>query len=232
VVALCLPMLLVGHWLFKPEQARHHRVFNGLALVMVALLAVITVSGLMRMRLYTHEYGLTELRVYTSVFMAWLAIVQVWFCLTVLRGRGERFAFGALASGVLAAVALHVVNPDDQIVRYNLVHGRSHHGADVDYLVGLSADAVPAVLAGWADVQEVARPRVAHRLWNQYNPKDPPDWRTWNWSRQQARAAVLGRQDELRALSDSYEAMLKRERELQTQQQQQELQRQQSQPGH
>jgi hypothetical protein len=211
VVALCLPMLLVGHWLFRPERPAHHRIFGGLALVLVLLLAVITASALMRMRLYTHEYGLTELRLYTSAFMGWLALVLAWFCLTVLRGHGERFAFGALVGGVLAAVALHVASPDEQIVRYNLVHGRSHHGADLDYLMDLSGDAVPALLAGWADVQEVARPRVAYRLWTTFGPKDPPDWRTWNWGRERARASVAARAADLEPLAKAHAATLKQD---------------------
>jgi hypothetical protein len=200
VVALCLPMLLVGHWLFRPERPSHHRVFNGLALAMVLLLVVITASALMRMRLYTHEYGLTELRLYTSAFMGWLALVLAWFCATVLRGRGERFAAGALASGLVAAAGLHLANPDAQIVRYNLVHGRTHHGADVDYLMGLSADAVPAILEGWADVPVAARPRVGSYLYITCHAQDDPGWRSLNWGRWQARAAARAHLPMLEAL--------------------------------
>ncbi|MDB5100429.1 MAG: hypothetical protein JWM80_4850 [Cyanobacteria bacterium RYN_339] len=212
VAALCLPMLLVGHWLFRPEKPAHHKVFNALALVLVGLLAVITVSGLMRMRLYTHEYGLTELRLYTSVFMGWLALIQVWFCVTVLPGRGDRFAFGALVAGLVAAGLLHVANPDALIVRYNLVHGRTHHGADLDYVLGLSADAVPALLENWADVPEPARGRVAQHLWINYHAKDAPDWRTWNWSRSQARAAVQAQAAMLQPLAQSFSIPPKVER--------------------
>ena len=41
------------------------------------------------MRLYTVQFGLTELRFYTLAFMGWLVLVFGWFVATVLRGRRE-----------------------------------------------------------------------------------------------------------------------------------------------
>jgi len=117
VAALVLPLLLGLHWLQKPGDARAQRLFTWQAAVQVALLFVIMASALARMRLYEGEYGLTELRLYTTAFMGWLALVFAWFTLTALRGRRERFAFGA----AVCAFAL-VVNPDDRIVRANLAH--------------------------------------------------------------------------------------------------------------
>ena len=49
-----------------------------LHLVLVALTLAILVSAVLRMVLYQREYGLTELRFYTSVFMGWLALVLGW----------------------------------------------------------------------------------------------------------------------------------------------------------
>ena len=72
------------------------------------------------MLLYTGEYGLSELRVYTLAFMGWLALVLAWFTLTVLRGQRRRFAFGAAAAGVVVVAALNVTNIDGAIARVNL----------------------------------------------------------------------------------------------------------------
>src|SRR5262245_41251763 len=87
VAALVLPLLLAAHWLLRKEKARDEIVFRVLAGAQIALLFVMMVSAFQRMRLYQREYGLTELRVYTTVFMGWLAVVFVWFTMTVLRGR-------------------------------------------------------------------------------------------------------------------------------------------------
>ena len=67
VAALSLPLLLAAHWLLRKEKALGERVFRVLAGAQIALLFVMMVSALQRMRLYQREYGLTELRVYTTV---------------------------------------------------------------------------------------------------------------------------------------------------------------------
>jgi len=97
------------------------------------------------MRLYTAEYGLTELRLYTTAFMAWLVLVFGWFGATVLRGRRERFGFGSVAAGLLVLGALNLVNPDGLIAGTNLARAGRGRAVDTAYLNALSADALPAV---------------------------------------------------------------------------------------
>jgi Domain of unknown function (DUF4173) len=55
---------------------------------------------------YQREYGPTELRVYATGLMVWLGIVFVWALVTVLRGRRELFAMGALVAAFAGASAL------------------------------------------------------------------------------------------------------------------------------
>jgi hypothetical protein len=117
---------------------------------MVLLLDVMLASALLRMRLYTAEYGLTELRFYTTAFMGWLVLVFGWFAATVLRGRRERFGTGALLAGWLVLAGLNLANPDATIAGVNLdraAHGRPFDGA---YAAGLSADALPVLRRGLA----------------------------------------------------------------------------------
>ena len=63
-------------------------------------------SALERMRLYQRAYGLTELRLYSTAFMLWLAAVCCWFLVTVLRGRRSGFAIGAVVTALATVVAL------------------------------------------------------------------------------------------------------------------------------
>jgi len=140
------------------------RVIDLLHGLLVLLTLVILVSALLRMQLYTQEYGLTELRFYTTAFMAWLASALVWLTLTVMvrwPGKGgetgmperRRFAFGAWITGLAFIVALNLLNPDAFITRTNLRRAATGVGQRLDahYLAqSLSADAVPALLAGQA----------------------------------------------------------------------------------
>ena len=200
VAALVLPLLLGLHWLQRPGDARAQRLFSWQAGGQVALLFVIMASALARMRLYQGEYGLTELRLYTTAFMVWLAVVFTWFALTVLRGQRERFAFGAAACAFGLVLALHVLNPDDAIVRANLAHAGRGHAFDAGYAASLSADAVPALAAALPTLPVTVQGTLAARLlplWSQ----NTGDWRSWNWGRtlafhttQSHRAALLADQ--------------------------------------
>jgi hypothetical protein len=107
------------------------------------------------MYLYGQEFGLTELRVYTTVFMFWISVVLVLFVLIVLRGLRERFAFGALVAGSAAILAVNAMNPDALIARTNIERARHGEALDDYYLTTLSADAMPVLVE--------ALPRIGDR---------------------------------------------------------------------
>ena len=190
VALLALPLLLAAHWLLRKENRAHERVFRVLAGAMVALLFVIMASGLWRMRLYQQAYGQTELRLYTTALMFWLGAVFVWFALTVLRGRRERFACGALVAWLVCLGSLHLVNPDDVIVRTNVAQAhalRRVERFDSDYAVSISADAAPALVELLPEMTARDRAHVAARLTTWLDPARTGDWRSWNYSRWRAR---------------------------------------------
>jgi hypothetical protein len=143
VAALSLPLLLLADWWLDQRDPSRVRRFRLLAGLMLLLLDVMLASALFRMRLYTAEYGLTELRFYTTAFMGWLVLVFGWFVATVMRGRRERFGAGALLAGWLALVALNLANPDAIIAVVNLDRAARGRPLDVAYAAELSADALP-----------------------------------------------------------------------------------------
>ena len=185
VAALVLPLLLLAHWLLRKDEARNELIFKLLAGLQLALVAVIMFSAVQRMRLYQQAFGLTELRFYTTALMAWLALVLGWFALTVLRGRRERFACGAVVAGLLMIAALHVINPEAVIARHNLRRAVEGKGVDLNYLASLSADAAPAWREGLASLPESERVILLRRL-QAFRQNDSADWRSWNWSRARA----------------------------------------------
>ncbi len=143
VAALSLPLLLVADWSLDQRDAPRVRRFRQLAGLMLLLLDVMLASALFRMRLYTAEYGLTELRFYTTAFMGWLVLVFGWFVATVLRGQRERFGTGALLAGWLVLAGLNLVNPDAIIAGVNLDRAARGRPLDRVYATTLSADALP-----------------------------------------------------------------------------------------
>jgi hypothetical protein len=146
VAALSLPLLLLADWSLDQGDRSRVRRFRLLAGLMLLLLDVMLASALIRMRLYTAEYGLTELRFYTTAFMGWLVLVFGWFAATVLRGRRSRFGPGALASGFLVLLALNLMNPDAVMARTNVARAVAGRSFDAAYAARLSADALPTLL--------------------------------------------------------------------------------------
>jgi hypothetical protein len=142
------------------------------------------------MRLYQQEFGLTELRVYTTAFMLWLALLFIWFALTVLRDHREAFAVGALGAAMTVLVGLHLINPDALIVRTNIANANAgHRQFDSVYALSLSADAVPALVAALPTLPAATQCSVARRLIQTWERNDD-GWQNWSWSRARAYQAV------------------------------------------
>ncbi len=190
VTALALPVLLLAHWLLRAEGRAQVCIFRALAGAFVALLFVIMASALQRMYLYTREFGLTELRFYTTIFMLWIAAVLIWSLLTVLRDRRDRFAFGALVSGFAAILLINAINPDALIARVNLSRMEDGKRFDAYYLTHLSADAAPVLLKALPSMSEKDRRIVEEDLRARWASADG-DWRTWNLGRARARSVVV-----------------------------------------
>jgi hypothetical protein len=201
VAALLLPLLLALEWFLHKHDRVQLRWFRLLAGLQVFLLFVIMASALQRMRLYQSEFGLTELRLYTTAFMGWLALVFTWFVVTVLRGRRDRFAFGMLVASFLAMVALHFLNPDDLIIRTNLDRVGVGRSFDAKYATSLSADAIPALTDRLASLTSSDRVQMASHILKRWSAPAHSDWRNWNWSRSLAWSRVRKEYDQLVAIA-------------------------------
>ncbi|MGH7546928.1 MAG: DUF4153 domain-containing protein [Gemmatimonadales bacterium] len=201
--ALALPTLLGANWALRHEAREHRRTFRQLAGLLLVLLAVVIASALGRMWLYVEEFGLSEIRLYSTAFMAYLAGVFAWFGWTVLRGRQRQFAFGALVQGFAVLAGLHLLNPDAFIVRTNLARPPNHRPFDAAYAASLSADAVPDLLAALPRLDTKEQCRAASKLlarWTRGAAGVDDDWRNWNLARARARRAVGEAAASLRAL--------------------------------
>ena len=195
VTGFVLPLLLGSHWLLRKDDPRDETIYRALAGTQIGLLFVIMASAVQRMRLYQLALGMTELRFYTMAFMLWLAVVFIWFAVTVLRGHRERFAFGAVVSGFAMIAVLHAVNPDARIVRVNLARASEGRGMDLNYTTSLSADSAQALIEGMKKLkpedQRILMERIAQNM-QSWQLLAETDWRSWNWSRTQRRNVAGG----------------------------------------
>ncbi len=189
VAGLVLPMLLVSHWLLKKESSSAQRLFRILAGVQIVLLFVIMASAVQRLVLLTGNlgYGLTTVRLYPMIFMTWLAVVFIWFSVTVLRNARQHFAWGALWAAFAILGATHVLNPDKFIVDTNV--GLMRHGREFDasYNSTLSDDALPSLMGTFDNLSEPDKQIVIRRIAGRFcDMRAETGLRSWNLSRWQA----------------------------------------------
>ncbi|MBO3084085.1 DUF4153 domain-containing protein [Cellulomonas fengjieae] len=147
----------------------------------------VVASALRRMDLYVDAFGLTRLRLFVTVVEIALAAVFVLLLVAGVRWRGRWLPRAAVQVVAVAMLGLALVNPDAQIVRHNTT-AELATDLDVDYLAGLSADAVPAFarISGQPALRSCL-------LASAYVPPDP-GLADWNLGRERA-TQVLATQD-------------------------------------
>ena len=151
-------------------------------------------SALKRMILYVDAFGLTQLRFYTSAFMALVAGLLALYLFTALRGRRRAFATGALLAAGLAVAGLNLANPDAVIAAVNLDR-RLTTGIELDaaYLVSsLSEDATPTIVGRLEQAASRCEP-WAQSLAGELRLEGVDaagGWRSWHWARGRAAAAL------------------------------------------
>lgn len=202
-VFLVVPVLLAADWLLVRRSRRGDLVFRTLAGVQIGLVLAITVSALQRLRLYHASYGLTESRFYAMVLLIWIGAMLFWLAATVLRGRRDSFAIGALASGLATVALLFVINPDAVIARANVARMASADAPvrfDVAYATSLSADAVPVLIDALPALPRDVQCPLARHMLRRWPPDRDRSIRSWNWSAARASDAVREHEARLRSM--------------------------------
>lgn len=193
VAALVLPILLVSHWLLRKDAPINEKIYRALAAIQIVLLFVIMASAAQRLFILTGNlgYGLTTIRFYPMVAMIFLSLLFVWFSLTVLRGAREQFAWGALWLALFVLGTLHIVNPDDYIVRTNISLMNEGRVFDSRYNSSLSDDAIPVLLENLPVMNYENQCTLKHGLkYRLEQTNAETDFRSWNLSRWKARSQM------------------------------------------
>jgi hypothetical protein len=143
VSIITLGLILALDFVTRRESRRQRLVFMAGSGAMIGMTIIILASAFQRLQLYEWAYGFTTLRVYSHVFMIWLAILLAYFLVFLALNRSRLFATGALVMTLGVVATLDLLNPDAFIVRQNIARYERGEELDVAYLGSLSADAIP-----------------------------------------------------------------------------------------
>ena len=196
--------VLAGAMILSLEAVveRRTRVYKAAAVGLLVMTGIVLASAFLRLRLYQDAYGWTELRFYVFSAIVYLGLAIVAVGTLVLRDR-SRWSLHALGLGaIVVAVAVNLVEPhvfvaDQNVARAidpSLVPAGGRSGLDAQYVLSLSDDAVPTLVAAlpWLPepngslIEEGLRQRSAALTAN-------PALRSpsaWNLARMRAREAL------------------------------------------
>lgn len=183
---------------------RRPRIYVAAATGLLGLTAIVLASAFLRLRLYQDAYGWTELRFYVFAAIVYLGLAIAAVGVLVVRGR-SRWAVHVLAMTALAVtVGVNVSGPHAVVASQNvaraedpsLVPAGGKSGLDADYVLSLSDDAVPVLVAALPRLAEPDRSAILAGLRRRSAELDAdPALRSpsaWNLARAQARTALDG----------------------------------------
>ncbi len=147
ITALNLIITFLVSVLEKPKANGRLPVSTKLILTFFTAFSLfLTVNSFIRMSMYIEMYGLTRLRVLTSVFMIMLCVI---FIIVLIRIFFEKFRYinFILIICALTCVAVSVTNIDTYISKYNyLKYTEGEIGVDFEHYVSLGNAAVPELI--------------------------------------------------------------------------------------
>ncbi|MGI8683818.1 MAG: DUF4153 domain-containing protein [Acidimicrobiales bacterium] len=166
VATLTLGVLLAVRAAVDLSTPARQRTFLVLAEAAVVLTLAIVVVAVRRLNLYEQAYGLTLLRLFSSVFALWVGAVFMLLAVSLAGVHRQRrwLVPAAISFGLVCVVALNVVNPERLVVARNIDRYEETGKLDVDHLAGLSDDAVPALAGLLPRLDPVTRATVEESL--------------------------------------------------------------------
>ena len=179
--------LVVAEWLLGDAHDVSPKRVPIMGAILLVLVALLLVSGILRIALYVREFGMTVDRALASAGVVWVAAIVVIAALTTLRHRAHRFLPITLVATIAWVATVNVINLEGLVVRYNLHRTDTGASFDVAYHAKLSADALPALVSGASRLPAAQCDELARALTLAWGVRlaDPEtggrDWRSRNW---------------------------------------------------
>lgn len=198
--SLTLMLLFIVQTWCSVSDERMGRVLRALSITCSLLTVAVVAVSIIRLDLYADAFGLTRLRLYSTVFAAFIGAVFVLFIIDTIVSRSLRVnvgagpsrawflpAVGLLAWGVL--MTLNGFSPDAVVSAWNAEHQTTHGEFDAFYAGGLSADAVPTLVAKLDTFDRDDRENLVNRLCETNGPSG--GFGVLGWNRAEVRADNL-----------------------------------------
>lgn len=185
----------VGIVALRPTLRSASRLDRTATLVLAGVAAGCTMAmagaAIVKLQLYADVFGLTMLRLHTTVFAAWLVVAIAIAFVSLVRPNGEWVVPVVAATALCGVLAMNIVNPEQVVAEHNLSNTIMSEEFDIDYLISLSDDAVPTI-AEYIDGLTIADREQVVMAWcaEQREPAGALDWNRSRSDAQRARATA------------------------------------------
>ncbi len=205
VAVISLLLILGLHRSTVRHSLQQKVTFMWLSGILVAEVLVIMLSAHKRLSLYEDAYGFTQLRLYSHLFIVWLAVAFLLVIVYIFfEKRPQQFAFQIFVSLLAFLAILNFINPDAMIARQNIQRYKSTGKIDVFYLTRLSEDAVPTTVALLNDSHANLQKSIAKQLYltEQATTNANNHWQSFNIARNHAKRILASHHQQLEANKD------------------------------
>ncbi|MFI6942600.1 DUF4153 domain-containing protein [Streptomyces sp. NPDC050418] len=175
---------LASRWAPRDGQ-RDRALVRGVLGTLCVLTLIVVASALRRMQMYVDAYGLTRLRISVTAMELWLGVVIVLIMVAGVWGGARRLPRAVVASAAGGVLAFGLISPDGLIAEENVQRYTDTRKLDLDYVSGLSADAVPALDRLPEPVRSCALQPLADALGEDNTP-----WYAMSYGEAQARSIL------------------------------------------
>ena len=190
VAAISLLLLLGVEKYVVKKEATHFREFKILGTALVIQVGLIMASAFRRLSLYEQAYGFTVLRLYSHVFIIFLAVVFSFLLYKIHKNQEEKnFAYHVFLSLIFFLAVMNFLNPEAFVARRNLERFYQTGDLDVFYLSSLSSDVLPQTIKVLDIADEKLRKSFACQLYERIQEKNFSSfssWQAFNLSRARA----------------------------------------------
>jgi hypothetical protein len=186
LLTVCVLTLVVVAVVIRWVDARERVRLRLLLGPLCALTGIVLLSAAQRLVNYEEAFGYTRLRVVVAASMAVIAAVLVMLLIAGALWKASWLPRAVLVAGVIALLALNVMDADGFIARRNIDRAAAGAPLDSAYLSGLSADALPQLLR----LPEPARSCVLSAVRARLDRLDEGGWRGANIARARARSLI------------------------------------------
>jgi hypothetical protein len=168
---------------------RSRHLIGGMSLIAVVLTLVAVRTAIVRLDLYEDAFGLTMLRLHSTLFAWWIGAVFVLTGLALAGPRRHRRKLpgAVLCSALVVLLLVNVMDPERVVIERNVQRHAEGAEFDLHYALTLSDDAVPTLVELLPELDPVAARAALRALC----PAGAEDERaSWNRSRRAADRAL------------------------------------------